>query len=205
MIRLAVADDHQSIIDGIKLLLRSEKEIDFVGTANNGKDLIELIEHKEPHIVITDIRMPNVDGIQLTKKIKEIYPHTKVIAFSMLEQDNVVKEMLDAGASGYLLKNSSLDQVLAAIKAVYKGDTYFDPQIDWDNASSSAKQSTLLTKRQLEILKLIGQGKTTTEIAAELAIGKHTVSTHRKNMSRALGLKGKGELLRYAVERKYDF
>lgn len=205
MIRIAIADDHQSIIDGIKLLLNYEEDIEFVGTANNGKDLIELIKHKEPHVVITDVRMPNVDGIQLTKKIKTMYPNTKVVAFSMFDQDNVVKEMLDAGVSGYLLKNSSLDQVLKAIKAVYQGDTYYDPHIAINDSSSSEKQTTILTKRQLEILKLIGQGKTTSEIATELCIGKHTVSTHRKNMARVLGLKGKGELLRYAVERKYNF
>ena len=205
MIRIAIADDHQSIIDGIKLLLNYEEDIEFVGTANNGKDLIELIKHKEPHVVITDVRMPNVDGIQLTKKIKTMYPNTKVVAFSMFDQDNVVKEMLDAGVSGYLLKNSSLDQVLKAIKAVYQGDTYYDPHIAFNDSSSSEKQTTILTKRQLEILKLIGQGKTTSEIATELCIGKHTVSTHRKNMARVLGLKGKGELLRYAVERKYNF
>ena len=205
MIRLALADDHQSIIDGIQLLLQYEEDIEFVGTANDGKSLLELIQHKQPHVVITDIRMPNMDGIKLTKHIKSIYPGTKVIAFTMFDQNEAINQMLEVGVSGYILKNSSLQQVLTAVREVYKGNTYFDPQINLKNSDSSPKNETVLTRRQLEILKLIGQGKTTSEIAEELFIGVHTVSTHRKNMARILGLKGKGELLRYALERKYDF
>lgn len=205
MIRLALADDHQSIIDGIQLLLKYEENIYFVGTANDGKSLLELIKHKQPHVVITDIRMPNMDGIELTKEIKTLYPGTKVVAFTMFDQDEAVKQMLDAGACGYLLKNSSLQQVLSAVKTVYQGEPYFDPQLNIENSDAPSKNESVLTNRQLEILKLIGQGKTTSEIAEELFIGVHTVSTHRKNMARILGLKGKGELLRYAVERKYDF
>ena len=205
MIRLALADDHQSILDGIQLLLQYEEDIDFVGTANDGKSLLKLIEHKQPHVVITDIRMPNMNGIELTKNIKSKYPDTKVIAFSMFDQDEAINQMLDVGVSGYILKNSSLQQVLTAVREVYQGKTYFDPQIHLQDNNTSPKNESLLTRRQLEILKLIGQGKTTSEIAEELFIGIHTVSTHRKNMARILGLKGKGELLRYALERKYDF
>ena len=205
MIRLALADDHQAIIDGIKLLLQYEEEIEFVGTANDGKSLLELIKHKQPHVVITDIRMPNMDGIVLTKEIKTMYPGTKVIAFTMFDQDDAVKQMVNAGVHGYLLKNSSLQQVLTAVKKVYLGETYFDPQLNLGNSDTSKKNESVLTRRQLEILKLIGQGKTTSEIADQLFIGVHTVSTHRKNMARILGLKGKGELLRYALERKYEF
>lgn len=205
MIRLAIADDHQSIIDGIQLLLQNENDIEFVGTANDGKGLLELIKYKKPHIVITDIRMPNMNGIELTRHIKEHYPGTKVIAFSMFDQDDAIQQMIDAGVSGYILKNSTLQEVLTAVKQVYLGETYFDPQINVEETTSAQHEKTLLTNRQYEILKLIGEGKTTSEIAEELFIGVHTVSTHRKNMARILGLKGKGELLRYAVEKKYDF
>lgn len=205
MIRLAIADDHQAIIDGITLLLKDEKDIEFVGIANNGKTLLELVTKKQPHVVITDIRMPNMDGIELTKQIKSIYPDTKIIAFSMFDQDEAVHQMLDAGVSGYILKNSSLQQVLDAIRAVYVGKTYFDPSINIESAENTTPNETHLTQRQYEILKLIGQGKSSSEIAEKLFIGVHTVNTHRKNMTKILGLSGKGELLRYAIERKYDF
>jgi two-component system nitrate/nitrite response regulator NarL len=114
-------------------------------------------------------------------------------------------QMIEAGVSGYILKNSTLQEVLKAVQQVYLGETYFDPQINVEDNSSAKHEKTLLTNRQYEILKLIGEGKTTSEIAEELFIGVHTVSTHRKNMARILGLKGKGELLRYAMEKKYDF
>jgi len=205
MIRLAIADDHQSIIDGLQLLLQNETDIEFVGTANDGKGLVELIQHKRPHIVITDIRMPNMNGIELTRFIKANYPGVKIIAFSMFDQDDAIQQMIEAGVSGYILKNSTLQEVLKAVQQVYLGETYFDPQINVEDKSSSKHEKTLLTNRQYEILKLIGEGKTTSEIAEELFIGVYTVSTHRKNMARILGLKGKGELLRYAMERKYDF
>lgn len=205
MIRLAIADDHQAIIDGITLLLKDETDIEFVGIANDGKTLLELVTKKQPHVVITDIRMPNMDGIELTKQIKSIYPDTKVIAFSMFDQDEAVHQMLDADVSGYILKNSSLQQVLDAIRAVYVGKTYFDPLINIESAENTTTNETQLTQRQYEILKLIGQGKSSSEIAEELFIGVHTVNTHRKNMTKILGLSGKGELLRYAIERKYDF
>jgi len=206
MIRLAIADDHQSLIDGIKLLLKYEEDIEFVGTANDGEELLEIIKLKQPHVVLTDIRMPKMDGIELTKQIHQNWPDIKIIAFSMFDQDSAIQQMLDAGVCGYLLKNSALEEVLKAIRAVYNGQNYFDANIDITNTEdANHKTKGKLTNRQIEILKRIAQGKTTNEIAEELFIGVHTVSTHRKNIARILGLKGKGELLRYALEKKYKF
>ncbi|WP_397362154.1 response regulator [Olleya sp. R77988] len=207
MIRLAIAEDHQSLIDGIKLMLEAEDNITIVGTANNGKELLSIIKQKQPDVVLTDIRMPIMDGIEATKQIKQEYPNTKVLAFTMFEQAEAVEQMIKAGASGYVLKNSSLQQVIEAINTVIKGDLYLDADIDTNalNLDSSNKKKGALTKRQTQILKLIGQGKTSREIAELLFIGVHTVDTHRKNMVQILGLKGKGELLRYAIEKKYDF
>ncbi len=206
MIRLAIADDHQSLIDGIKLLLKYEEDIEFVGTANDGEELLEIVKRKQPNVVLTDIRMPKMDGIELTKQIHQNWPDIKIIAFSMFDQDNAIQQMLDAGVCGYLLKNSALEEVLKAIRAVYNGQNYFDANIEITN-TEDANHNTKgqLTNRQIEILKRIAQGKTSREIAEELFIGVHTVNTHRKNMIRILGLHGKGELLRYALERKYKF
>ena len=206
MIRLAIAEDHQSLIDGIKLLLAYEDDIEIVGTVNDGEALLELVRLKQPNVVITDIRMPKMDGITATKLIKKELPHTKLLAFTMFDQTEAIGQMLEAGASGYLLKNSALEEVLKAVRSVYKGQTYYDANIKIEDASNSNKKAKgVLTKRQIEILGLIAQGKTSREIADELFIGIHTVDTHRKNMIRILGLQGKGELMRYALEKKYKF
>lgn len=206
MIRLAIAEDHQSLIDGIKLLLEYEEDIEIVGTANDREALLKLVKLKQPNVVITDIRMPKVDGISATKQIKKEFPHTKVLGFTMFDQQDAIQQMLEAGASGYLLKNSPLEEVLNAVKAVHNGNTYFDANINVITEDDSNKKAKgILTKRQIEILELIAQGKTSREIADELFIGVHTVDTHRKNMVRILGLQGKGELLRYALDKKYKF
>ncbi len=207
MIRLAIAEDHQSLIDGIKLLLEYEDNITIIGTANNGEELLEIVRLKQPNVVITDIRMPKIDGITATKHIKKEFPHTKVLAFTMFDQTEAIEQMIDAGASGYILKNSSLKEVLNAIVSVYEGNTYFDANINTNalQVDSSSKKKGLLTNRQVEILELVAQGKTSREIATQLFIGIRTVETHRKNMIRILGLQGKGELMRYALDKKYRF
>ncbi|MEY8848482.1 response regulator [Psychroserpens sp. XS_ASV72] len=206
MIRLAIAEDHQSLIDGIKLLLEYEDDIKIVGTANDGEALLEIVKSKQPNVVITDIRMPKQDGITSTQLITSEFPNIKVLAFTMFDQKEAVKQMLDAGASGYLLKNSPLENVLKAIRSVYNGQTFYDANIDISSENDDNKKAKgVLTKRQMEILDLIAQGKTSREISDELFIGIHTVDTHRKNMARILGLQGKGELMRYALEKKYRF
>lgn len=206
MIRLAIAEDHQSLIDGILLLLKYETDIEIVGTANDGERLLEIVKLKEPNVVITDIRMPKKDGISATKEIKRLYPHTKVLGFTMFDQQEAIEQMMEAGASGYLLKNSPLEEVLKAIRSVNNGENYYDSNINLDSENNTNKKSKgKLTKRQIEILGLVAQGKTSREIADELFIGTHTVDTHRKNMIRILGLQGKGELMRYALEKKYKF
>nr|WP_299344194.1 response regulator transcription factor [Allomuricauda sp.] len=205
MIRLALAEDHNALIDGIKLFLEFEDDIEFVGFANNGKKLCDLVRLKRPHVVITDIRMPVKDGISATKEILEFYPHTKIIAFTMFDQDEAVSQMLQAGAKGYILKNSSLKELLRAVRAVYQGEVYYDPGIVISDKPLPPKSKGTLTRRQIEILKLVALGKTNQEIADKLFIGKTTVETHRKNMIRKLNLKGAGELLRFALEKKYNF
>ncbi len=207
MITVALAEDHQALVDGIDLLLKYEEAIEIVGTANDGEALWEIVQRKQPKLVITDIKMPKMDGIVVTKLIKKQFPHIKVIAFSMFDQPEAISQMIDAGASGYLLKNSPLEEVLTAIENVSKGGTYFDASIDLDGITNkdNSKKAPLLTKSEREILQLIGEGKSTSEIAALRFTAVSTVEKHRKNMIFKLGLSGKGELLRYALERKYDF
>jgi two-component system nitrate/nitrite response regulator NarL len=204
MITIVLAEDHNALIDGIKVYVEYIDDIKLLGYANNGKDLLDLIERKRPNVVITDIRMPIMDGIEATRIISKRYPETKVIVFTMFDQDDAVNEMLRAGAKGYILKNSSLKELLNAIRLVAAGEEYYDSSISINTTAKTTRDNPL-TARQIDILKLIAQGKTNQEIGEILFIGKTTVETHRKNMIRALNLHGAGELLRYALEKKYDF
>lgn len=205
MIRLALAEDHNALIDGIKLFLKHEEDIELVGFANDGEELCELVRLKRPNVVVTDIRMPIKDGIAATREILAFDKHIKVIAFTMFDQDEAVTQMLSAGAKGYILKNANLQDLVQCIRAVYDGQRYYDPNIVISDDPIPKKSKSLLTRRQVEILHLVAQGKTNQEIADQLFIGKTTVETHRKNMIRKLGLRGAGELLRYALEKKYEF
>jgi len=203
MIKLAIAEDHQALIDGMKVFLEYEEDIKIVGEASNGDRLLDIVRSKKPDVVLTDIRMPVMDGITAARHIKQEFPNCKIIAFSMFEQDEAIHQMQEAGASGYILKNSSLKKVIEAIRAVHKGETYFDTGIK--SKETTATDEVPLSKREKEILKLVGEGKTSQEIADTLFIGKTTVDTHRKNILKKLNLQGKTELMRYSVEKKYDF
>jgi two-component system nitrate/nitrite response regulator NarL len=203
-ISIVMAEDHNALIDGLKYYVEYIDDIIFLGFANNGKDLVDLVERKRPKVVITDIRMPVMDGIEATRIISKKFPDTRIIAFTMFEQDEAVNAMLEAGAKGYILKNSSLEELLKAIRLVASGESYYDASIAADSSAKHTKDN-VLTRRQIEILKLISQGRTNQEIGDALFIGKTTVETHRKNMIRVLNLQGAGELLRYALQKKYDY
>jgi len=203
MITLVIAEDHQALIDGIRSFLEYEEDITVLGEANDGEMLIDLVRKKQPQIVLTDIRMPKCDGICATKTIKKEFPNTKIIAFSMFDQAEAIHQMKDAGVSGYIMKNSSLKKVLEAIRIVAKNGNYFDDSITTTDVTS--KEEIVLSTREKEILRLIGEGKTSQEIADILFIGKSTVDTHRKNILKKMNIQGKTDLIRFAVERKYDF
>ncbi len=208
MITIAIAEDHQSLVDGITLLLKYEEDISIIGMANDGEELLEIVRKKQPQVVLTDIKMPKIDGIAATKLIKNEFPQTKIIAFTMFDQPEAIRQMIQAGATGYLLKNSPLEEVLHAIRAVTEGNSFFDSTIDpsfLDDKCKTTAHKPILSKSEREILEYIAQGKSTSEIANLRYTAVSTVEKHRKNMIHKLGLSGKGELLRFALERKYDF
>ncbi|MGM0636064.1 MAG: response regulator [Bacteroidota bacterium] len=206
MIRIAIVDDHQSLIDGMKLMLSKQENISVVATANNGEEFYEQLHVCRPHIVLTDIKMPKMDGIKLTKKIKQNWPDVKVIAFSMFNQEETLQKMIDAGVSGYLLKNSPLEEILTAIETVCKDKKYFDTELfNAKNSNSHNDIKSKLTPSEIKILRLIADGLTTAEIAEKRGTAISTVQKHRKNMAHKLELKGKGELMRYAYANKYRF
>lgn len=213
MITIAMAEDHQMLIDGVKSFFEYDENIHIIGTVNNGEDLVKLVSLKQPRLVITDIRMPRMDGIKATKLIKEKFPHINILALTMFDQPEAIKQMLDSGASGYLLKNSGIKMLSKAIVTVANGETFFDPNVAFnfmndyinENVTIGKSEKIVLSNREKEILQLIANGNTSKEIAEALFIAKTTVDTHRKNMIRKLNLKGGNELVKYAIDKKYQF
>ncbi|RKS03444.1 MULTISPECIES: response regulator transcription factor [unclassified Flavobacterium] len=203
MITLIIAEDHQALIDGMKSFLKNENDIKIIGYANDGLALIDIARLLKPNVIITDIRMPKCDGIIATKTIKSELPHTKIIAFSMFDHDDAISQMKEAGASGYIMKNSSLQTVLDAIRAVNQGHSYFVNETD--NEYETPKNELFFSSREKEILQLIAEGKSSQEIAETLFIEKSTVDSHRKNMSKKIKVIGKTDLTKFALERKYDY
>ncbi|MGJ8684431.1 MAG: response regulator [Nonlabens sp.] len=207
MIRLLIAEDHQSLIDGLQLLFKDDNEIEVVGTARDGKELLEKLQIKRPHVLLTDLSMPRMNGVELCKKAIGIQENLKVVAFSMFHNEDAVKEMITAGASGYILKTSGLNEVRTAIIKAYQGERYFDSAINIDEVENTeiSVKKTILSPSEKKILKLIAQGKTSSEIAEIRFTAVSTIIKHRKNIIQKLGLQGKGELLRYALQKHQHF
>jgi len=213
MITIVIAEDHQMLIDGVKSFFEYDEDVNIIGSVNNGEDLVKLVSLKQPKLVITDIRMPKMDGIEATKIIKAKLPHIKVLALTMFDQPDAIKQMLDAGATGYLLKNSGIKMLSKAIVTVANGETFFDPNVAFNfmnnyidtKVTVGKSDKVVLSNREKEILHLIANGKTSKEIAETLFIAKTTVDTHRKNMIRKLNLNGGNELVKYAIDKKYQF
>ena len=213
MITVIMAEDHQMLIDGVTSFFEYNDDINIIGSVNNGEELIKLVSLKQPKLVITDIRMPIMDGIQATKIIKQKFPHINVLAMTMFDQPDAIKQMLDAGATGYILKNSGIKMLSKAIIAVANRQTFFDPNVAFnfmnnyidDNVTIGKSDKIILSNREKEILNLIANGKTSKEISEILFIAKTTVDTHRKNMIRKLDLSSGNELVKYAIDMKYQF
>ncbi|WP_299667445.1 response regulator transcription factor [uncultured Polaribacter sp.] len=213
MITILMAEDHQMLIDGVKSFFEYDEEINIIGAVNNGEDLVKLVSLKQPKLVITDIRMPRMDGIQATKIIKKQFPHIHVLAMTMFDQPDAIKQMLDAGATGYILKNSGIKMLSKAIVTVANGETFFDPNVAFnfmndyidENVTIGKSEKIVLSNREKEILHLIANGNTSKEISEALFIAKTTIDTHRKNMIRKLNLSSGSELVKYAVDKKYQF
>ncbi len=199
MIRIVIAEDHQALIDGMKVFIENESDMEIVGEAVDGETLLEIVRWKKPDIVLTDIRMPKMDGISATRTIKSIFPEIKVIAFSMFEQQDAIEDMKNAGASDYIVKNAPMQKVVEAIRNVYENDGSFENPIKLKSQNGFS-----LSSREKEILKLIGQGMSSQEIADHLFIGKTTVDSHRKNLIKKLNIEGKNDLIRIAMERNYN-
>ncbi|WP_299552017.1 response regulator transcription factor [Seonamhaeicola sp.] len=204
-IKILIADDHQLFIDGIKSILLKEIGIDVIAEASNGLKVLQLLENNvSPDIIITDIRMPVMDGIALTRELTKSYTNIKVLALSMYDQTADVIEMLDAGAKGYVTKNVDKKELVNAIHTLVKGDYFFSDNLpqdikDWFNKEQTSHKASL-TRREKEILSLLAKGRTSLQMAEQLKLSKYTIDTHRKNIHKKLGIKTNAGLINYAIQ-----
>lgn len=207
-IKIFLVDDHKLFRNGLSLLLECEKDIVVSGEAENGQAFCEAIEKDQPDVVLMDIEMPVMDGFETTKKCCEKYPELKVIALTMFGEEQYYLKMIEAGAKGFLLKNSDIEEVIKAIKTVYDGGTYFSQEILYHmvkNIKEVRKEAVpvvKLSKREKEILELICKGFSNTEIASELNISKRTVEKHRSNILIKTQTYNTASLVMFAVENK---
>lgn len=208
-IRIVIADDHHILLDGLKALLQKHKDVEIAGLYDNGQQLLDEVHKTSPNVAIVDINMPGMNGATLTEKIKEHYPSVHVIALSMHDDAGHIMEMIEAGVSGYLLKNVNDKELITAVRMVSEGKMYFSSEVSEKITSMVMMQQRRLeqaeepklTERELEILKLIADEYSNAQIANALFISERTVETHRKNMLRKTNNKTIVGLLKYALER----
>ncbi|HYL34807.1 MAG TPA: response regulator transcription factor [Bryobacteraceae bacterium] len=209
-VRILLADDHNILRDGMRLLLERQPGFAVVGEAADGREIVELAREQHPDVVVMDIAMPNMNGIEATRRIVDKQPGTGVVILSMHYDESYVIRSLKAGARAYLLKDALKTELIAAIRAVAEGRSFFSPKIsrilqeDYVEALDrrSAEDSyELLTDREREILQLIAEGKTNKEIANSLNLSLYTVDTHRTHILQKLNLHSVPELILYAVRK----
>lgn len=208
MIRVIVADDHKVFRDGIESILEDVDNIEVIGQAEDGREVLEKLKSVEPDVILMDISMGGANGIETTELVKKAYPQIHVLALSMHDETDYIIKMLDAGASGYLLKDAGSDEMIKAIKTVAKGEKYYGQQvsaalIEHMTAAGKKKEKRSnipLTNRETEVLQLITNEFTNPEIAEKLFISIRTVDTHRRNLLEKLGVKNTAGLVKYALK-----
>ena len=205
--RILLADDHKIIRDGLRSLLEKETDMVVAGDAENGRKALQLTRKLNPDVVIMDVSMPDLNGMDAARQILGEHPGVKVVALSMHSEKQYVEGMLKAGVSGYLLKDTAFEELVKAIRVVCSGKKYLSPDItdivlqDYLHpaATTDDQPAISLTTREREVLQLIAEGRATREIADKLHISVKTVETHRKNIMEKLGLRTVAELTKYAV------
>jgi len=201
--RILICDDHQLVLDGLKSLINSQDDIEVVSTAITGLDAIRQLEVLKVDIVLMDIDMPEMNGIDATKVLKKDYPDLKIIILTMHDEKSIIQLLMDIGADGYILKNATQEELLQGIKQVKSGKKHFSPDVTialLRNDIESSKVSHDLTSREVEILTLIAEGFSNKEIGDKLFISHRTVDTHRTNLMKKLEINNIAGLIRYAIK-----
>ncbi len=203
-IKILLADDHTIVRQGLKLILSSQPDLQVVGEAANGREAVELAQKLRPDVVLLDVAMPELNGIEATRRMMETNPRVRILVLSMHKEAVYVREILKAGARGYLLKDVIDTELLNAVRSVARGDGYISPAVSGALLSDYRQNVTdpvdLLTKREREVLQLIAEGKTNKEVAARLNLSVYTVDSHRGKIMEKLNLHSTGELVRFAIK-----
>lgn len=205
-IRVMLVDDHAGLRQALRYLIDSHPDLRVVGEADSGLSALQLLPRTNPDIVLMDGSMPDMNGIETTRRIKEIQPKAKIIGLSVYAESAYLEEMMAAGASGYVLKAGAAEDVVSAIRLVNKGGTYFDPGVPRRSAAAAVHESSAtgkLTKPELAVAKLLAHGKTSREIADSLGMKKQTVERHRAAAMKKLDVRSRVALIRLAAERHW--
>jgi len=209
-IRLLLVDDHEVVRTGLRMLLENQEDIEIVGEASNGEEAIRLAHQLLPDVVVMDITLPDISGIEATHRLKERHPEIAVVALTIHEDEQYFFEMLQAGASGYVPKRAAPEDLINAIRAARAGEIYLYPSLakalvsDYlGRKDEITEQETMepLTQREEEVLELLAGGLSNEEIAERLFISRHTVARHRENIMRKLKLHNRSELVKYAIRK----
>jgi two-component system, NarL family, response regulator NreC len=203
-IKILLADDHTIVRQGLKLILSSQPDLEVVGEASNGREVVELAQKLKPDIVLLDVAMPELNGIDATRRMMEANSRLRILVLSMHKEAVYVREILKAGARGYLLKDVIDSELLNAVRSVARGDGYISPAVSGALLSDYRQNVTdpvdLLTNREREVLQLIAEGKTNKEVATKLNLSVYTVDSHRGKIMEKLNLHSTGELVRFAIK-----
>ena len=208
-IRIAIADDHAIFRDGFKLLLKDQDVMELTGEAENGRELLEVVTKEQPDVVIIDIKMPVMDGIEICRVIHRQFPDMKVIALSMFNDDNLIIDMLEAGAKGYLLKNTNKNELMMAVKAVYEGSSYYCNATSYKLTRMIAESKfnpyrdhpvKKFSRREADIIRLICEQHSNKEIANVLGISIRTVESHREKIHEKTNSKNSIGVVIYAIK-----
>lgn len=206
-IKIYLVDDHQMLLDGLKAIISSESNFEIVGECTLPLLAFEQIQLLKPDIVLTDINMPELSGVDLVRKLKPRMNDTKFIALSMFGERSYIKDMLQAGVKGYILKNTGREELVRAIKTVYEGNEFFSEEVEnviESNPVNNEKINTInLTEREVDIIDCIAKEMTNAQIAEALFISERTVETHRKNIFRKTGIKGVVGLVKFALDKGF--
>jgi len=202
-IKLFIVDDHYMVIEGIRSLLQNEKDIEWMGHAGNAASCLAYLQQEKPDVILMDINLPDKSGIDLCLEVKELYPAIHILGLSTFNQQSFIEKMMSNGASGYVLKNATQQELMEAIHTVVKGKQF----LSFDAALALRKQDSdtnelVITRREKEVLELIAEGLTNNIIAQKLFISSTTVDTHRKNLLAKCGAKNTASLVRIAIQLK---
>jgi len=207
-IRVLLAEDHTIVRKGLRSLLDDETEIEVVGEAEDGQQAIELVQRVQPDVVLMDITMPVLNGLEATRQIKKLFPQVKVVVLTVHSTEEYIFQILRAGASGYVVKQAAVSELVQAIQTVHRGDSFLSPSISRQVVEEYGRRAEAiedkydrLTNREREVLQLIAEGRANREIAQLLHVTVKTVEAHRAHLMDKLGLRSTAELTRYALRK----